>query len=346
MKFRAQAIASSLRSWCGFPKRWISRAVPWMSKKQIWAPMIPTLVVIGVIIFAIEYWGWLRGYVNGVPPSPVESPSTTIRNIALGLMAFLALAIASWRGWVANQQADTAKQQLLNERYQKATEMLGSDVMVVRLGGVYQLQRLAREYPQQYHVLVTQTLCRFVRQPTTIPISQGGTGDPVPSAYRQDVLAAIEAMQDRVNLDRLSIERSAKYCPDLGKAELRGADLYRIDLTGMRLDGADLSGANLFSAILISCSMYETNLSDATMEYADLTNSRLLDTNFLGAHLWGTKFDGALLHNTRFSNDDGHRTARGLTQSQLDAMQKLAGSPGPVIKGVLDAMTGEPLTWE
>ena len=346
MKFRAKAIASSLRSWCGFLKRWISRAVPWMSKKQIWALMIATLVVIGVIIFAIVYWEWLRGYVKGVPPSPVESPSTTVRNIALGVIAFLALAIACWRGWVANQQADIAKQQLLNERYQKATEMLGSDLMVVRLGGVYQLQRLAKEYPQQYHVLVTQTLCSFVRQPTTIPISQGGTNDPVPSAYRQDVLAAIGAMRDRVNLDRLSIERSAEYQPDLRNAYLRGVDLYRVDLTGMRLDGADLSGANLFSAVLTGCSMYETNLSDAVMDYADLTDSLLLDTNFLGASLLGTKFDGALLRDTRFSNDDGHRTATGLTQAQLDAMQMLAGGPGPVIKGVLDEMTGEPLTWE
>ena len=126
-------IESKFRSWCGFLKRWISRAVPWMSKNQTWAPMMPALVVIGAIIFSIEYWGWLRGYVDGVAPSTVESPSTTIRNIALGLIAFLALAVACWRGWVANQQADTAKQQLLNERYHKATEMLGSDVMVVRL---------------------------------------------------------------------------------------------------------------------------------------------------------------------------------------------------------------------
>ena len=193
---------------------------------------------------------------------------------------------------------------------------------------------------------MTQTLCRFVRQPTSIPVSQGGTDDPIPPASRQDVQAAIEAMQDRVNLDRLSIERSAKYLPDLRNADLRRADLSSVDLTGMLLDGADLSSTNLYQGKLIGCSLYETILSDAAIEYGDLSYSHLFNTNFLGANLLGTKFYGAILLKTRFSTDDGKRPAIGLTQSQLDAAIMYSGDPAPALKGVVDAVTEQPLTCE
>ena len=62
--------------------------------------------------------------------------------------------LAIWRSTVAERQSATAQQGLLNERYQKGAEMLGSDVLSVRLGGIYALERLAAEDPNQYHILV------------------------------------------------------------------------------------------------------------------------------------------------------------------------------------------------
>ena len=44
--------------------------------------------------------------------------------------------------------------------------MLGSDVLSVRLGGIYALQSLAEERPRQYCVQNMRLLCMFVRHPT------------------------------------------------------------------------------------------------------------------------------------------------------------------------------------
>ena len=44
--------------------------------------------------------------------------------------------------------------------------MLGSEVLSVRLGGIYALQRLAEEEPKQYHVQIMRLFCAFVRNPT------------------------------------------------------------------------------------------------------------------------------------------------------------------------------------
>ena len=56
----------------------------------------------------------------------------------------------------ALRQAETALRQaadgaghrdLRNKRYQESSEMLGSDVLAVRLAGIYALQRLAEDHP-------------------------------------------------------------------------------------------------------------------------------------------------------------------------------------------------------
>ena len=70
-----------------------------------------------------------------------ESGSATIRNLVLGIATLIALPLGIWRSMVAERQADATQRQsqtasvsLLNERYQKGAEMLGSDVLSVRLG--------------------------------------------------------------------------------------------------------------------------------------------------------------------------------------------------------------------
>ena len=116
-------------------------------------------IVVTVVAIALlaMFWEWLS---NG------ESGSTTIRNLALILAGLVALPLAMWRSIVADRQATTAQLSLLNERYQRAAEMLGNEVLSVRLAGVFALQRLATEHPDQYHVQVMGLFCAFVRLPT------------------------------------------------------------------------------------------------------------------------------------------------------------------------------------
>ena len=87
----------------------------------------------------------------------------------------IGLPLAIWRSTVAERQSatsqlqsETAQRGLLNERYQKGAEMLGSAVLAVRLGGIYALDRLAREHPEAYHLQIMNLLCAFVRNPTTV----------------------------------------------------------------------------------------------------------------------------------------------------------------------------------
>lgn len=54
-------------------------------------------------------------------------------------------------------------QRRITENFTKATEQLGSDKTAVRLGGIYTLDRISRESPDDYWT-VMETLCAFVRE--------------------------------------------------------------------------------------------------------------------------------------------------------------------------------------
>ena len=60
----------------------------------------------------------------------------------------------------ALKQAGISHQSLLSERFQKGAEMLGSNTISVRLGGIYALKRIARDDPDIYHVQVMELFAR------------------------------------------------------------------------------------------------------------------------------------------------------------------------------------------
>ena len=83
-----------------------------------------------------------------------DSLSAIIRDLAIVIGGTIAVLLAGWRIRISERQAtaaqdqfETAQKGLLNERYQRGAEMLGSKILSVRLGGIYALGRLAEEHP-------------------------------------------------------------------------------------------------------------------------------------------------------------------------------------------------------
>lgn len=222
-------------------------------------------------LFAVadNYWGWLAGD---------DSGSTTISNVALVLAGVIALSLAVWRARVASRQADTAQQGLLYERYQKGAEMLGSQVNAVRLGGIYALDRLARDYPEQYHVQIMRLFCAFVRSPIK------GPTDLPPSGFRQDVQAIVEAICARSE-EGIAIERKVDFKLDLRNADLFGVQMLNADLSNAWFHSADLRSANIADTNLTGAFLTESDLSEAQFHKVNLTRTRLWSTNLSRASL-------------------------------------------------------------
>ncbi len=235
------------------------------------------------LALSVVFWGWL---------SDGESGSATARNVGLVLAAVVALPLAIWRAKVADTQANTAQQSLLNERYQKGAEMLGSEVLSVRLAGIYALQNLAGEYPEQYHIQVMNLFCAFVRFPTRDPSFKPGQ-----TPIRQDVESIMEAIGSRAK-KLIAIEQRHDF-----RLDLRGVDLS----TGQILD-ADLTGAMFNRSILSGVNFANTNLTNAFFHYADLSKAEFWNVIFTGIRLYSTNLSSANLQNAEMFRVGFHVT--------------------------------------
>ena len=215
-----------------------------------------------------DFWTWLRGEANRM-----ESGSTTVRNLGLLIAGLIALPLAIWRSWVAKRQADTAQHNLLNERYRQGAEMLGSEVLSVRLGGIYSVQRLAAENPKQYHIQIMQLLCAFVRHPPAVEADKNKrtTGEQDELELRSDVQDAIASISV-CHGEKAKLEIAAGF-----RLDLRGANLSSVELFEARLSKADLTKAQLIRAGLIGA-----DLADANFRRANLTGARLSDADLRG----------------------------------------------------------------
>ena len=215
----------------------------------------------------IVWWHW-----EWVVSSSGESGSTILRNLGFVYGGLIAIWVAVWRSVVADRQAEASKRQaesslqlakaaqdqadtsqhgLLNERFQRGAEMLGSPVLSVRLGGIYALQRLAEEEPEQYHIQIMLLLSAFVRNPNM----EGGndaspmafTPDPKIKEVREDVLAAMRAIGTRSAAD-IELEEKANFHVNLIGAYLAFANLTDANLTRAYLLNVNLTGAVLSKA--------------------------------------------------------------------------------------------------
>ena len=244
--------------------------------------------------------------------------------------------------------------------------MLGSEVLSVRLGGIYALQRLAEEHPQQYHVQIMQLFCAFVRNPTgeaehTI-LGHYENGDPVPG-LREDAQAVMNAIDRRTGSSISLEEASENFHVGLQGAKLQHAHLPGMNLSGISFGGANLSGAVLegadlsdawfISADLSSASLLNADLSDADLSGANLSDAILIYADLSGADLSGADLAGAILLDailtgasfSRIAVVGDHRiSAMGLTKAQLN-MARSDPDNHPDLDGVLDAETGEQLVW-
>ena len=311
-----------------------------------------------------RYWGDLH--------SNQDSLSTTIRNLGLVVGGIEAILLAAWRSIVAQRQAaaaqrqaDTSQQGLLNERYQRGAEMLGSEVLSVRLGGIYDLERLAAEHPEQYHIQVMKLFCAFARNPTDdkrITRSREPLDDPGEEVHtlRADVQDVMRAIGSRGTVGiSLEPDPEDEHLLYLRDANLRYLQVRDANLSGAWLPNANLSKARLPSVDLSGARLRNTDLSDARLRKADLSCSNLRGANLQGTNLsaallWGSDLSGAILRNANLSGADLYGatvhsasysvSVRGLTQAQLDVACAELQNP-PLVKGVLDAETGEPLVW-
>ena len=284
-------------------------------------------VVVGTIIAVLWYvpeWQGTR------VPDDVSSADTlrlvneyrrTLAQIIGGLALLFGLYL-TWRRIAATETSvEIANESQVTERFTRAIDQLGSEQIAIRLGGIYALERIARD-SQKDHWTVVEVLTAFVRERSgplrdeleklKLREQQGkDLADEGPPTAPTDIQAALTVLGRRTWLESegsslLDLSNSYLRRANLGGANLRRANLIKADLSEANLGGANLRRANLGRANLIKANLIKANLRranlgranliKANLHEANLSRAFLIEANLHEAYLVGADLRGAYLH--------------------------------------------------
>lgn len=227
----------------------------------------------------------------------VNSARTTLVQALVGLAALAGIFVGWQQLQIDRDQSRTDRQQLTEqltltrqgqvaERFTRAVDQLGSARLEQRLGGIYGLERIARDSSGgDIRLVITEVLTAYVRQHAPIDprVLKWGRAPSKPGPPGPDVQAAMTVLGRRTVMATdpgLNLRNV-----DLGGLDLRGSDLQRANLSFSYLRLAKLSGAKLQKAHLHHADFQVANLSGAQLQGANLGRSNLRGTNFERAEL-------------------------------------------------------------
>ncbi len=259
------------------------------------AVVLVVLVVLLARLLRLLRWYSDERTINGA----VVYPHASLANpLVAGIGAALLIVAAIWQARTATKQAtiaaerhreqtDADRKSRTTESFAKAVEQLGSGKLEVRLGGIYSLERISKDSPDDYWT-VMENLTAFVREHSrrnedkrlAPRVPQAPDLDELGEPPEADIAAVLKVINARQGLD------------------LERRDWLRLDLTGAVLRQADLKQAYLDRAILRRAHLEGADLRHAHLEDADLTGAYLKtkadlrDARLNRAYLVGTHLEG------------------------------------------------------
>jgi Pentapeptide repeats (8 copies) len=200
----------------------------------------------------------------------VESALISAAATFVGVGGTVAVAYMGFR--FSRRTLDATCERQIVDGYIKAIKQLGSKKHDVRIGGIYALERIARDSARD-HPTVMEVLTAFVREHSRISLRQSRADGAEPEqSPRPDIQAALTAVG----------RRDSKH------------DIRPIDLSGAELTDAKLPhGVYLVEAKLARVNLTRVNLTRANFRSADLTGAILVGADLTHADLVGADLDGA-----------------------------------------------------
>ncbi|HEX6074184.1 MAG TPA: pentapeptide repeat-containing protein [Micromonosporaceae bacterium] len=242
----------------------------------------------------------LRGVTDAEKRITLQQAQSQLQNDAratllqgLAGLVVVAGAAATW------QQVQISRHGQITDRMTKAVDQLGEGTVDVRLGGLYALERVAKDSYED-RATVTTILVAFVRTHAPVHSAPGpreaGEADFWLGIRAPDVQAALTVLGRRPETDddrEIYLSHT-----DLRKARLVAGRWDGLVCAYSNLAGARMRNASLFGAVfdhsdLRGASLSEAVLVDASLRHASLVGARLRDADLRGADLTGANLDGA-----------------------------------------------------
>ncbi len=191
------------------------------------------------------------------------------------------LLVGLYLGW---RRVRAAEEGQITERFTKAIEQLGQegpDNMAIRLGGIYALERIAKD-SEKDHGPIMEVLTAYVREKAP---RQEEDIPTLPAKMPTDIQAILTVIGRRETTG----ENRGNGLLYLTHTQLVEANLQAANLTGVNLQGANLQGAILYEATLAPAVLSEAKLFGALFQAADMRGAYLGLADLGGAFLSDAK---------------------------------------------------------
>jgi hypothetical protein len=242
-----------------------------------------------ILVISVLIWIFVRWYIE---PKEVTERREAIALLfqALGGTALFIGAYFTWQQLLTvRSELKVTQQGQITERFTRAIDQLGkSDPptdaksvvgasrpnLAIRLGGIYALERIARDSKEDY-LVVMEVLAAFVRENAHWSADRENPESPI-AGIQPDIQAALNVIGRRVVDDQTAeSQRIDLSGTDLRGAQLSRANLKRVDLTSTHLEEAILNETQLEGAILI-----DTRFSGAVLKTSNLRNTDMRGCDF------------------------------------------------------------------
>ncbi len=212
------------------------------------------------------------------------------------------VAVAAFTGLVFTyEQYRLSQEGQVTDRFTRAVEQLGSDSPNVRLGGIYSLERLAKDSAADRSTIM-EVLSAFIRGRAPAPPQA-----PLQVPADRTVRCALDAnslMPIDIQAALTVIGRRDPTVVDLHRIDLSHACLCRASLAGVQMRDADLTGTDLRWADFVNLQAIRpaqwvkatVDLSYTHLEYANLSEAAADGARFRGADMTFINLTGVSLN--------------------------------------------------
>lgn len=260
----------------------------------LWVLAIVLMVIVVVVVFGLVP-KWLLWHAEGISTNQPDLPELensyrqTVAQILGGVVLLVGLGLTLLRIRANERQLQVALEGQITERFTRAIDQLGNEELFVRVGGIYSLERIARDSPPD-HWTVVEILTAFVRERAPL------------NAQREEVLGGrfIFEGRDVTPSERPSTDVQAaltvvgrrQACQDPKDAQL---NLSGVRIPGCNLHSANLERANLRGSVLNEATLVHARLAGADLRDASIIDARLGNVDLSGADLTSTILSGSLM---------------------------------------------------
>jgi uncharacterized protein YjbI with pentapeptide repeats len=187
-------------------------------------------------------------------------------------------------------QADRrlSRERQLTEQFTSAIELLAHEALDARLGGIFALERIARDSPRD-RLTVSEVLSAYVRGRSPLTTEDSARPHTEPLLESETDIRQLPPLRSRLPDVQTALTVLGRL-PSAGVLDLSNLDLRRVDLRGANLEGAIFTGSNLSAANLVNA-----NLDGALLRGVDLTEANLSGARLHAVDLTGANLSWALL---------------------------------------------------